>query len=89
MLSQMHKNNHRFKFNVFERLMHKWPGEARFGMYRFLPVFFALGALYEFTLINLTVGQVNFCKFVFVLYMIVLCYCQGGALFYTTSIYFL
>lgn len=38
----------------------RWPGKKRFGMYRFLPVFFFLGALLEFSMINWHVGHVSF-----------------------------
>lgn len=50
-----------FKTNIFmwnvpmskfiEILIEKWPGK-RLGNYRFLPIFFALGAGLEFTMIN-------------------------------------
>ncbi|XP_014481656.1 PREDICTED: small integral membrane protein 4 [Dinoponera quadriceps] len=42
------------------RFIKKWPGERYFGDFRFLPIFFALGALLEFSMINWHVGQVNF-----------------------------
>jgi len=41
------------------KLFRKWPG-ARYGEYRFLPIFFLLGAALEFTMINWRVGEVNF-----------------------------
>jgi hypothetical protein len=40
----------------------KWPGKKTFGIYRFLPIFFGLGAAVEFSMINWTVGETNFCK---------------------------
>ncbi|EDV99978.1 small integral membrane protein 4 [Drosophila grimshawi] len=42
------------------RLLDSWPGKRRFGIYRFLPIFFALGAALEFSMINWTVGETNF-----------------------------
>ncbi|KAH8396284.1 hypothetical protein KR222_007358, partial [Zaprionus bogoriensis] len=42
------------------RLLNNWPGKRRFGVYRFLPLFFALGAALEFSMINWTVGETNF-----------------------------
>ena len=45
------------------RFLKRWPGEKYLGIYRFMPIFFALGALMEFTMINFQVGQVNFCTF--------------------------
>lgn len=44
-------------------IVNKWPGKKTFGIYRFLPLFFALGAALEFSMINWTVGTTNFCKF--------------------------
>ena len=43
----------------------KVPGEKTFGVYRFLPFFFVLGAGLEYLMIHLKVGpnQVNFCKY--------------------------
>lgn len=43
-------------------LLNKWPGKNIFGIYRFLPAFFVLGAALEFSMINWTVGETNFCK---------------------------
>ncbi|XP_053949987.1 small integral membrane protein 4-like [Anastrepha ludens] len=42
------------------RILDKWPGKQRFGVYRFLPLFFILGAALEFSMINWTVGETNF-----------------------------
>jgi hypothetical protein len=43
------------------------PGEKYLGMYRFLPLFFVLGAALEFSMIKWDVnGQVNFCKHIFI-----------------------
>ncbi|XP_047021429.1 small integral membrane protein 4 [Helicoverpa zea] len=42
------------------KLVNKWPGKSIFGMYRFLPMFFVLGAALEFSMINWKVGEVNF-----------------------------
>ena len=53
-LSWMHSNSVR-------NLLNKWPGANYFGIYRFLPLFFALGAALEFSMINWRVGQTNFC----------------------------
>jgi len=43
-------------------LIESVPGKKTFGIYRFLPFFFLLGAGLEFTMINWTVGQTNFYK---------------------------
>jgi UPF0640 protein CG32736 len=37
-----------------------WPFYKRFGFVSLTPLFFLLGAAYEFALINLTINQVNF-----------------------------
>lgn len=42
------------------KLVNKWPGKRTFGMYRFLPMFFVLGAALEYSMINWKVGEVNF-----------------------------
>lgn len=42
------------------KLLDKWPGKRFLGIYRFLPLFFALGAALEFSMINWKVGEVNF-----------------------------
>jgi len=44
------------------RLLDSWPGKKHFGVYRFLPLFFLLGAGLEFSMINWTVGETNFCE---------------------------
>ncbi|XP_044736277.1 small integral membrane protein 4 [Chrysoperla carnea] len=38
----------------------KWPGKRTLGIYRFLPLFFVLGAALEFSMINWHVGETNF-----------------------------
>jgi len=45
---------------VFTRVLDAFPGKKRFGLYRFLPCFFLLGAALEFSMINWTVGETNF-----------------------------
>ena len=42
-------------------LLDKIPGKRTFGIYRFLPIFFALGATVEYSMIKWSVGQTNFC----------------------------
>lgn len=46
-----------------KKLLDKWPGKKTLGIYRFLPMFFVLGAALEFSMINWTVGETNFCEF--------------------------
>ncbi|XP_068608512.1 ubiquinol-cytochrome c reductase complex assembly factor 5 [Brachionichthys hirsutus] len=36
------------------------PGKSRFGMYRFLPVFFCIGGVMEWIMINVRIGQETF-----------------------------
>lgn len=50
------------KSKGLEKLLNKWPGKKYLGIYRFLPLFFALGAALEFSMINWRVGETNFCK---------------------------
>ena len=42
------------------RILDKVPGKKIFGVYRFLPAWFLLGAAMEFSMINWTVGETNF-----------------------------
>jgi len=42
------------------KVLDSFPGKKTFGLYRFLPFFFALGAALEFSMINWTVGETNF-----------------------------
>ncbi|XP_026224759.1 small integral membrane protein 4 [Anabas testudineus] len=36
------------------------PGKQRFGMYRFLPVFFCIGGVLEWVMINVRIGRESF-----------------------------
>ena len=56
------RNRRRFTSNVLRRFFDAIPGKRRFGVYRFLPLFFFIGAAVEFSMINWTVGDTNFCK---------------------------
>lgn len=42
-------------------ILNKVPGKQQFGVFRFLPFLFLIGAGLEFTMIKLHVGPVNFC----------------------------
>ncbi|XP_004924874.1 small integral membrane protein 4 [Bombyx mandarina] len=48
------------RISWIQKLVNKWPGKRAFGIYRFLPIFFLLGASLEFSMINWKVGEVNF-----------------------------
>lgn len=49
------------KSDYLTKVLNKWPGKQRFGIYRFMPLFFLMGAALEFTMINWDFkGQVNF-----------------------------
>ncbi|TMW44610.1 hypothetical protein DOY81_010313, partial [Sarcophaga bullata] len=45
---------------TIKRILDTIPGKKRFGLYRFLPLFFCLGAALEYSMINWTVGETNF-----------------------------
>lgn len=47
---------------TLRNVLNRWPGKRYLGEYRFLPVFFVLGAALEFSMINWQVGETNFCK---------------------------
>ncbi|KAM9445103.1 ubiquinol-cytochrome c reductase complex assembly factor 5 [Clarias gariepinus] len=36
------------------------PGKRRFGIYRFLPIFFCIGGVMEWVMINVRIGQETF-----------------------------
>uniref|UniRef100_A0A0V0G4Z4 Small integral membrane protein 4 n=1 Tax=Triatoma dimidiata TaxID=72491 RepID=A0A0V0G4Z4_TRIDM len=38
--------------NVLTTILDKWPGKNVFGIYRFLPLFFFMGAALEYAMIN-------------------------------------
>ena len=39
------------------------PGKRRLGTYRFLPVFFCIGGVMEWIMINVRIGHETFCKY--------------------------
>ncbi|KAL3852982.1 hypothetical protein ACJMK2_016579 [Sinanodonta woodiana] len=45
---------------IISTIFDKWPGRRIFGLYRYMPFFFLLGAALEFSMINWTVGETNF-----------------------------
>ena len=51
-----------FYSRIIRQIFFYWPVKGNFGVYRFLPIFFVLGAALEFTMIKWHVGEVNFCK---------------------------
>ncbi|KAK7861655.1 hypothetical protein R5R35_006570 [Gryllus longicercus] len=62
-VSRSDSSSHRIAVHtrfVFCRSEDKWPGKKYLGIYRFLPLFFALGAALEFSMINWQVGETNF-----------------------------
>ncbi|XP_052865303.1 small integral membrane protein 4 [Anopheles cruzii] len=48
------------KSNKIKKLLDLWPGKSALGIYRFLPIFFGLGAALEFSMIHWRVGNTNF-----------------------------
>ena len=50
----------KYRKSVLARTLDKVPGKQLFGIYRFLPAWFILGAALEFSMINWTVGETNF-----------------------------
>lgn len=45
---------------TLKNLLDLWPGKKYLGIYRFLPLFFGLGATLEFSMIHWRVGDTNF-----------------------------
>lgn len=56
----MKKKTVQYKIPVISKFFELVPGKNTFGVYRFLPFFFLLGASLEFSMINWTVGETNF-----------------------------
>ena len=52
--------NRKVKKSFLARVLDRVPGKQIFGLYRFLPAWFLLGAALEFSMINWTVGETNF-----------------------------
>jgi hypothetical protein len=50
----------KYRKSFVGRALDKVPGKQLFGIYRFLPAWFILGAALEFSMINWTVGETNF-----------------------------
>jgi len=50
----------RRRYGFIRSTLNTVPGKKTFGVYRFLPFFFLLGAGLEFSMINWTVGETNF-----------------------------
>ena len=50
----------RSRSSFIKRVLDSVPGKQIFGIYRFLPAWFLLGAALEFSMINWTVGETNF-----------------------------
>uniref|UniRef100_A0A2M4C513 Putative secreted protein n=2 Tax=albitarsis series TaxID=58233 RepID=A0A2M4C513_9DIPT len=48
------------KSATVKKLLDLWPGKRALGVYRFLPIFFGLGAALEFSMIHWRVGETNF-----------------------------
>ncbi|CAI9744249.1 Hypothetical predicted protein [Octopus vulgaris] len=62
LLSADHRQFQRMfrRSEILKRIVRAWPGKKTFGLYRFMPIFFVLGAALEFSMINWHVGEVNF-----------------------------
>ena len=56
----MKKKTVKYKLPFLSKFFEAVPGKQTFGIYRFLPFFFGLGAALEFSMINWTVGETNF-----------------------------
>ena len=48
--------------SVFRKIVNAVPGKKTFGAFRFLPIFFFIGAGLEFAMIHWTPNGNNFCK---------------------------
>ncbi|XP_019866694.1 small integral membrane protein 4 [Aethina tumida] len=50
----------KFYSSRLRSFLDSWPGKKQLREYRFLPLFFLLGATLEFSMINWRVGETNF-----------------------------
>ncbi|BFZ10908.1 hypothetical protein BsWGS_13947 [Bradybaena similaris] len=48
------------RIKIVQLLFDKWPGKRTFGVYRFMPLFFLVGATMEFMMIKWRPFGVNF-----------------------------
>ena len=51
------------KIESISNLIRHFPGSQRFGLLAFTPVFFVIGATFEFVLIHWHVRDISFCAF--------------------------
>lgn len=58
-----YNGNMKLYSGLLAKTLNKWPGKKYFGIYRFLPVFFVLGAALEFSMIHWEAGNANFCTY--------------------------
>ncbi|XP_035512283.1 small integral membrane protein 4 [Morone saxatilis] len=49
-----------YRSNNVKYLLDLVPGKSRFGTYRFLPVFFCIGGVMEWIMINVRIGKETF-----------------------------
>ncbi|KAI2801920.1 hypothetical protein BLOT_009741 [Blomia tropicalis] len=45
---------------LIHKILNRWPMKNKLGFYAYLPAFFVLGAMIEFTMINMKIGNVDF-----------------------------
>lgn len=50
------------KDTLLKKIINNWPLRKYIGVYAFMPLFFIIGGLIEYSMINLNVGNANFYK---------------------------
>lgn len=51
------------QLETISKFINRLPGDRYLGPYRFLPIFFGMGAAIEFLMIKWTITNTNFCKY--------------------------
>lgn len=51
------------QLETISKFINRLPGDRYLGPYRFLPIFFGIGAAIEFLMIKWTFNNINFCKY--------------------------
>uniref|UniRef100_A0A8C6MCD8 Small integral membrane protein 4 n=1 Tax=Nothobranchius furzeri TaxID=105023 RepID=A0A8C6MCD8_NOTFU len=51
-----------YRSKTIKRLLSIVPGKRQLGPYRFLPIFFCIGGVMEWVMINVRIGKETFCK---------------------------
>lgn len=68
----MFRNNKNIKY-----ILSLVPGKRRFGIYRFLPIFFCMGGVMEWVMIKVRIGRETFCKYLLYIFFFTVYLCAS------------